>query len=732
MGKRLMVALLVGALVTASCTRQAEPTSTTSTTISPSTSTTTSTTAATTTSSTQPDEPVTPGYLPGTPPPFADFAPISLLTGSVYAGPSLPADLTGVIRPAFLQLTSGQEAALLEQGFVVVPAGYRQFQTAYMGYEVQKVWFVTTDVGYHFLHLAFSKVLRTLEEETLLPVLEGLVRGLVEAARTQAAEFAGTDLEEASARARQLYEATAVLLGLDVGPVGPLAGQEVALAEEATQLTASPTTSFGPCEPLRSLANCVDYSLFKPRGHYTRSDDLERYFRAMSMLGQASFFVHDRDSLRIGALAARVLVANPALSEAWHLVYEPTAFMVGVADDYTPFELADVIADTGGFDGPMDDAQLDSIAAGLRALRPVGIDPENASMRIMGVRFVLDSYIYDQLRFPYVGDPPFGRRYASPLDLAAVFGSDLAFAVQEAAGETDYTNYLTQLAALQQMVADRPSGEWAGTVYDAWLYALEPVLVSHDASFPDFMRTSGWEAKSLQTGLASYAELKHDTILYAKQSFAAEGGYEALEEPPRHWVEPDPVAFARMEAVIGVLQDGLRSRGLASGDGDDLMSDVRALLARLARLAKDELAGRPISASDNTWLDEIGRTLEVLWVKSSDWDEEVAGPSANDTDAAIVADIMRTTSCYLEIGTGDVELIYVLVPNDAGRFQIAQGGVASYYEFWRDAVLGRLTDEEWRALARSADAPLRPSWQGPLFGGEVPVAAASADRGSCP
>ena len=55
------------------------------------------------------------------------------------------------------------------------------------------------------------------------------------------------------------------------------------------------------------------------------------------------------------------------------------------------------------------------------------------------------------------------------------------------------------------------------------------------------MRTPLWTAKDVQTGLGSYAELKHDTVLFTKQ-FVAEGGGEPL--PARlNWVEPDPVAF---------------------------------------------------------------------------------------------------------------------------------------------------------------------------------------------
>ena len=90
-------------------------------------------------------------------------------------------------------------------------------------------------------------------------------------------------------------------------------------------------------------------------------------------------------------------------------------------------------------------------------------------------------------------------------------------------GETAYPDYDTQLAAMRKLIAARPAQAWGSTVYDAWLHALQPMFASHGKAFPDFMRSQAWTAKDHQTAFGSYAELKHDSILYAKQSFA-EGG----------------------------------------------------------------------------------------------------------------------------------------------------------------------------------------------------------------
>jgi hypothetical protein len=727
--RRTVVLLLSVAMLAVACGRQADPTTTTgpppstTSTAAPTTTTTTLVTAS--------------GLRPRLVEAFAPFEGAPLIVDTPpYAGPATPTSIAGI----YLAYALDEPAieTLESQGFVVVPDRNRLMHPVYQtfGYDAGQVYFVTTDAAYHHLHLAFSKLLRDLEQEELLPILETLLIGLVDEARAQRDELAGTGLADLADRAVQLYEAATTLAGLDVGPIGPLAQAEVALAEEAIALTESPITGLHPGDPERSLGSLVDYSLFKPRGHYTRNAELERYFRAMSLLGNENFPVGYGDTMLLAALAARPLTERPDLVEAWTLVYEPTAFLVGMADDYTPFELAtelDALA-PGWRDDPTlvdEDAAAEAGRALLR-LRQVGIDEDAASVRTMGVRFVVDSYVFDQLRSPFVGHPGSGRGYASPLDLVAAFGSDLAYRIMDEEGYltgewadvslTDpdtgehWTNYDDQLGMLTGMLSAREPSDWAATVYDAWLYALEPVWTRHGTAYPDFMRSEAWERKDLQTGLGSYTELKHDTVLYAKQSYAPEGDFSPTEFPePRHWVEPNPVAFARMRAVVGLLETGLSARGLLpeGGANAELLDALDSFLARLERLASDELGGRPISTADNEWLGTIGSTMEALWIRSSDPVDAAGDWPDEDLNAALVVDVMRTTYHILEIATGYFDTLYVLVPADDGRFQVARGGVYSYYEFWREAEEGRLTDEEWWQILETA--PERPPWQAPLF-----------------
>ena len=196
-------------------------------------------------------------------------------------------------------------------------------------------------------------------------------------------------------------------LGLKVGALSDIGRAELKLINAHDELARSPL-----------LGTDIDYSLYTPRGHYTRSKALTRFFLAMSVLGQTAFALPgalqndgtraDDSGLRLAALAARTLVGDQTLEGLWRDIYEPTAFLVGLSDDYTPFELATAIesAQPGAMADPAplaQDATIESVAAALTTARQVRIDTERPAVRLMGTRFVVDSFVLDQLLAPNVG-----------------------------------------------------------------------------------------------------------------------------------------------------------------------------------------------------------------------------------------------------------------------------------------------------------------------------------------
>jgi hypothetical protein len=670
-----------------------------------------STSVPTTTNAKPPAQPVA-FKLPVSPVRFASFTPVPLQSADspAYAGPATPSSLSSVKIVSALKseiAKPGVTSALEQNGFAVVPADFKLFQYAYEGndYEGWPV-FVTTDVAYHEWHLVFDKLLRSLEQQVLLPKLDQLVSMGLQSAHAQWKALDGSPLADPASRAEQIFQVAAAELGQATN-LGSEAKREKALIDAHSSIQTSPI-----------LGTEIDYSLFTPRGHYTRTPQLTRFFLGMSVLEQlssclpGSYKCSGTEPMRIGILAAHALTSDPELISLWNQIYEPTAFLVGVADDYTPLEVDAAVksvvgSSASGLDAVAKDSTINAVASELVKARPVKINPERAAIRLMGTRFVLDSYLLDQLVYPNVGTPEKPRYTPSALDLAASFGSDYAKQLLEQEGAYAYANYASQLKKVEKAVSTRPAKDWGSTVYDAWLYALEPMFVRHGTAFPNFMRNQAWAAKALLSGFGSFTELKHDTILFSKQVIA-EGGGENPAPPARNWVEPDPVAYARLVEAVKLLQQGLSERSLLNKQAGGLLASEIDLFGFFERIAKDELAGKPISRKDNKRLHFIGGELEAIWWRTGDL-SQYASPTEAD-DEALIADIGSSPKGVLELATGRIDRILVLVPDDQGNFQLASGGVYSYYEFLNPPGT-RYTDKEWQGLLNSGKAPDRPSWE---------------------
>jgi len=82
-----------------------------------------------------------------------------------------------------------------------------------------------------------------------------------------------------------------------------------------------------------------------------------------------------------------------------------------------------------------------------------------------------------------------------------------------------------------------------------------------------------------------------------------------------------------------------------------------------------------------------------------------------DDHGGQVADIFLDAVAdeVLEVGTADFNPIYVIVPDGAGGFEVATGGVYAYHEFWHPRS-DRLTDEAWWQWIEEGTLPDRPFW----------------------
>lgn len=636
-------------------------------------------------------------------------------------------DLSNV-RSSFL-LTAAQRARLAQNGFVVSPAEEKEF---YMLYEKARYAyepiFVTSDSLLHVYHLLFDKVLRTLEQEQFIPALRALNERMLEAVRAQYRALQGTALAESARRNVAFFAVGSRLLdpGVSLPPeAADLAQAELALIEAHSGVYPSPLF---PALPVGE-----DYTQYIPRGHYTRNEALQAYFRAMMWYGRMTFRILEptdpegREETRRALLIVQALATDPQAEALWQSIYEPTVFFVGRSDDLLYTEYLEVMERVyGGIPEPsalLDEGKLTAFMEEARQLRPpriLGIvltgreekERTTKGFRFMGQRFIPDSYIFGQLIEREVP----GRPLPKGLDLFAVLGSERAYEILQAEGDTRYPRYTENLTRLRDEFAALGEEDWTQNLYWSWLYTFFPLLEVPGDGYPAFMRSRAWVDKSLNTVLGSWAELRHDTILYAKQVYAEKGGDAKgpppEPTPPKGYVEPVPEFYTRLAALAAMTREGLETRGLLNElDGDSLQRLIDLSLA-LKTMAEKELRGEPLTDDEYGRIRFYGAELEQLTFAASD---EYVGPGGfpmaeEEPQAAVVADVATNAGLgqVLEEGVGRVHTIYVVAPIE-GELVVCKGGVFSYYEFpW--PMDDRLTDEKWRRMLDAGRAPPLPAW----------------------
>ena len=437
-----------------------------------------------------------------------------------------------------------------------------------------------------------------------------------------------------------------------------------------------------------------------------------------------------------------VTVSDRSGREVWDRMYAITAFYVGLADDLTPFEYLDAVDEVfgSGFEpvNLLAEAAFFDLKVELCLLRfpeiyggtgnifitppvtPESLDEALAKtkgMRFMGQRFIPDSYMFQHLVFPEVLDftgsgEPFtlgytgarlARCYPRGLDVMAILGSGRARAILEEEGDTDYIDYDAKFADLQAEFSAFDVYDWNRNLYWGWLYSLRALTGGFPAGYPAFMLTEAWEDKELNAALASWTQLRHDTILYAKQSYTF--SETSVPEIPPGYVEPVPEFYGRLLALTRMTRDGLNGYAALSEQAEARLFALEDILLTLIEIANKELTGVALTEEELSFLEAFGIYLETT----------VLGVDETGVKTTLVADVHThgAEGLVVEEATGDVDLILVACPTREGGVYVSVGPVFSYYEF-KHPMSDRLTDEAWRDILGSEERPARPPWFAPL------------------
>ncbi|MEN9444232.1 MAG: hypothetical protein RIS47_1122 [Bacteroidota bacterium] len=613
---------------------------------------------------------------------------------------------------------------LAKFGFAIIPSDQIQLFHIYEQNDYQQIPnFVTTDMFMQLFHMYFSYVLKTLEADQFTPALGQLCEQMM-AQMTKLSQQTTDDKLREIADYNQTFYAIAY---------HTLTQKEVVLKPEQQKLYAQEIEHIEKAEDnfstfLQYTKVEFPYSLFKPRGHYTRTEAQKRYFRAMMWLQTAAFCLTDDAQFKRAIVSASVLAESEKnqtpLIALYKAILEPTNFLIGQADNVSilqlaqamqrgHYQLAELLNNSLTFNKYR--AEIKKLADAQNRIKPKVPVSCVDKINFIPQRYVADAEILQEL--VDVRSETTKRGYPMGLDVMAAFGSTSAQNVlnDELEEPDKWDGYSIILGQLQRKMA---SINWNETLYNKWIQTLIESQ-KPDSHYPYFMQTPQWGKKNLLSSLASWAELKHDAILYAEQPEASECGGGGPPDPITvGYVEPNLAYWTQVIGLLDLTQELLKKNKINNTEITRISKSLKENAEFLLAVSRKEIIGQKLTEQEYQNIERIGSTFEWLTidlVRTPDqylqgW-ADVKGP---DKSIAIIADVYTSNAPnnpdkgILHVGTGPAQQIYVVV-EIGGYLYLTRGAVFSYREF--HTPLGtRLTDEQWQQMIEKKKAPEMPEW----------------------
>lgn len=643
-----------------------------------------------------------------------------------------------------LELTPQETDLLARNGFMVTERLQQaSFGTAFLDiYHDDLPVFVASDAILYALHRSYSRLLVDVERHILKPQLIELLETLHAQLPALTRTYGADARLQTALHDLDLY-LTVPLRLLETDAALHFEANRDALQQVMGYIEAERPVQF----PLfAETPRQLDFSQFKPRGHYVQHSDLQPYFRAMMWLGRTEIYLTTPKNAQLQPSPADIqrqvtlsYLVGQALSQAdaqpqWEAMDQVLRQFIGESDNVTPTQLMDVFAASGI------ESAGDIHAAGAvdrfheeLASRPFSeqmilsqilmgdpitgepIEPASAFL-LLGQRFVVDSYITGQV----VHDKVSKRMLPASEDVMFTLGNN--FAAELLRDDLESYQYAPHLAGLRYLLEHYEAGYWDASMYNAWLHSIgtlsEPPAPTED--LPRFMQTRAWACKNLNTQLASWAQLRHDNLLYAKQSYS--GGITCSF--PYSYVEPVPAfyrAVAAYHTKAGEVLANLPVEVPAIKQHlEGYIEHVETTMERLAIISEKELAREGLSDAEKIFLRKMIYDLPGVCgdLPLEGWYPRLFYRNTEgnlhpdytivDIHTAPTDENGNPVGWVKHAATGPVQMGVFLARKDGQTPCAYVGPVMSFYEHTtRD--FERLTNEEWLAFLGDQQ-PARPAF----------------------
>ncbi len=631
-------------------------------------------------------------------------------------------------------LTSYEKSLIQSNGFMVSERLKRSsFAEAFLEiYQYDLPVFVSSDAILHAIHMSYDAMLMDIEKMYLAQKLDALLASLHAQVPTLAARYASTPAMKRSLQDIDIYlTVPRMLLGDAVSCSFPEDADAV-----STLLNYIKAEMPQGYKLFSSQERTIDFSQFTVRGHYTQSEKLGQYFQAMIWLGRTEIYLCSPkhtlpevvdSNIQRQAIDAALLVEAAQGADAFGSLEEidrVLRYFVGESDNVTLPNVQSLLQatatgnaaellDTLKFKGFQDTLRVKAFAFQRilsQSLFSDPMDPESvqpaSAFLLLGQRFIIDSYltgnvVYDKIIY---NNDKVWRGLPSTFDVLFSLGNDAAAQLLEP--QLEAYHYSTNLAALRYLVDAYEPGFWKSTLYNSWLNTIRALNPPSDRSaFPLFLKTAAWWQEKMNTQLASWAQLRHDNLLYAKQSYTSG----TTCSYPYSYVEPIPDFFKAVSALATSASSAFDT--LLTGTTRAWMTSywdhLKGVADTLGSIAQKEVSGTMLTDRERAFLQQMLYTQQVIcggnpydgWYYSLYYTGEV-GFLKKDL---VVADVHTCPTdeagspvgWVLHVGTGPINLGVVVARTDDGWETAFIGPVMSYYEHV-STNFKRLTDEEWK------------------------------------
>ena len=626
-------------------------------------------------------------------------------------------------------LTSYEKSLIEKQGFMV--SERLNYKSAGEGlidiYNKDLPLFISTDVLLHAFHFSYDMILQDIEGGVIIPNLKSLLITLHSKTKDLNEKYTTEKNMGDCLKDFDVYLTVALkLLGVNESPYYP--DNMIVINQLMGLINAGQSTSYAI---FGNSIRTIDFSQFKPRGHYTDSDELKNYFKAVMWLGRIEFYMIAPESSdytdpvdvrRQSADAMLVLEAADIANiyDAYDKIEQALGFFVGPQDNVSLPDMKELRSSAG-----LSKASelLDSVTymrfsdvlktkpyANQKILSQILTnDPQNpdnivpaSSFMLFGQRFVIDSYVTGNVVYDKVRNINDQRLLPSTLDILFALGNNAASVLLKP--ELDKYNYSVNLSGLRYLLDSYGSDIWNSTIYNMWLNSIRALNPPADKTLlPAFMQTAAYWQEKINTQLASWAELRHDNLLYAKQSYT--GGFTCSY--PYVYVEPIPEFYNNIKTLCEISRDKFNSYNFDSAIIKPRIVNYFDQFAKtadtLAIIAAKELANTPFSDVEKSFLQRTITEIPDCVPIYIGWYTKLFYLGNGFTKQNyIVADVHTVPTdqwgaplgWIKHAGTGPVNM-GVWVADLPGTGKIAfSGPVMSYYEYTTTNFL-RLTDDEW-------------------------------------